>query len=217
LGTGESLFCPDIRTRPGATETLEILFLRSTKMKTLGLFSLFILLCGLSGTAKAFQFSIQDPISVEALEVFANTPFTITFGACQLGEGADGCFYGANGSGATLTSLDAIFPATDALSGSGGPVCDVSNHPLSDFSTTPVCGPISSGTEYELLFTGTPGILAGGFFTIEETGVSPDSFPEGTGVAGGTGRSAPVPEPGSIALLSSGTLMLGTLLRRRRK
>jgi hypothetical protein len=177
-------------------------------MKILGLFSVFILLCGLSGTAKAFQFSIQDPTAVEALEVFAGTPFTITFGACQLDEGADGCFYGANASGELLTSLDATFPATPALS--SGPTCDTTA-PLSDFSAAPVCGLEPSGTAYDMFFTGVPGIKAGAFFTIEETGVPEASFPEGTGVA------SAVPEPGSIALISSGTVILGVLLFRRKQ
>jgi hypothetical protein len=181
-------------------------------MKILGLFSVFILLCGLSGTAKAFQFSIQDPISVEALEVFADTPFTITFGACQLGEAASGCFYGANASGETLTSLDAVFPITTAIS--SGPTCDLSNHPLSEFSAAPVCGtdPTKPGF-FEMLLTGTPGIAPGTFFTIEETGVPEDAFPSGTGDA----SASAVPEPGTIALISSGTVILGVLLLRRKK
>ena len=122
-------------------------------MKNLGFFSLLILLCGLSGTAKAFQFSIQDPPMVDSLEVFAGTPFTITFGACQLFEAADGCFYGVNGTDATLTSLDAIFPITTAIS--SGPTCDLTNHPVSEFSAAPVCGVgPSDSSDFELLLTG---------------------------------------------------------------
>lgn len=186
-------------------------------MKNLGFFSLLILLCGLSGTAKAFQFSIQDPLTVDALEVFAGTPFTISFEACQLGEGADGCFYGANASGATLTSLDAVFPITTAIFTTSGPTCDLTNHPVSEFSAAPICGTDPSDlSDYELLLTGSPGIPIGGFFTIEETGVSADDFPDGTGVAGGLGASA-VPEPGSIALISTGTVILGVLLFRRKR
>ena len=61
-----------------------------------------VLLCGLSGTAKADTFdvqsSIQDPVSQidYACGLTQTSPFAITFGACQLGENAYGCFYGVN-------------------------------------------------------------------------------------------------------------------------
>jgi hypothetical protein len=182
-------------------------------MRNLGLFLIFVLLCGLSGTAKAFQFSIQDPVTVDALEVFAGTPFTITFGACQLGESADGCFYGVNASGKVLTSLDAIFPITASIFTPGGPTCNLSNDPVSEFSEDPICGvDPKNPSDYEFLLTGSPGIPIRGFFTIEETGVTAlDTFPTGTGTA------SAVPEPGSIALISTGTVILGVLLFRRKR
>lgn len=182
-------------------------------MKNLGFFALLFLLCGLSGTAKAFQFSIQDPLTIDALEVFADTPFSITFGACQLGENADGCFYGVNASGEVLTSLDATFPITAAIFTPGGPTCDLSNDPVSEFSEDPICGvDPTDPSDYEFLLTGAPGIPIRGFFTIEETGVTDlDSFPTGSGDA------SAVPEPGSIALISTGTVLLGVLLFRRKR
>jgi hypothetical protein len=181
-------------------------------MKNWGFLSLLILLCGLSGTAKAFQFSIQDPLTIDALEVFAGTPFAITFGACQLGEAADGCFYGVNASGEVLTSLDATFPITTAIFTPSGPTCNLSNDPVSEFSEDPICGvDPSDSSDYEFLLTGTPGIPIRGFFTIEETGVAADAFPTGTGDA------SAVPEPGSIALISTGTVILGVLLFRRKR
>ncbi len=61
-------------------------------MKILSCFSAIILLCGLSGTAMAdpvdFQFRIQDPDPpvLPVTPVYANTPFSVTFGSCLLGR-----------------------------------------------------------------------------------------------------------------------------------
>jgi hypothetical protein len=190
-------------------------------MKIFRCFLALVLLCGLLGTAKAdvldFQFSIFDPpVTLTETLVYVDTPFAITFGACQLGEVANGCFYGLNKSLVTLTTLDITFDNTTGPAGSpdflnGQPADCVTTVTGSRFSEAPICGLSSGGTTYDLFFRGTPGIAPDTVFTITEIGPNPDAFQGGSGIANET------PEPGSIVLMSSGAAFFGLLLQRYRR
>jgi hypothetical protein len=191
-------------------------------MKIFRCFLALVLLCGLMGTAKAdvldFQFSIQDPLPVTLTEtlVFANTPFAVAFGACQLGEAANGCFYGLNKSTVTLTTLDITFintigPADSPDFLNSQPADCVTTVAGSQFSEAPICGLSSDNKTYDLFFRGTPGIAPDTVFTIEEVGPNPDAFQGGSAIANET------PEPGSIVLMSSGAAFFGMLLRKYRR
>ena len=142
-------------------------------MKIFRCFLALVLLCGLMGTAKAdvldFQFSIQDPLPVTLTEtlVFANTPFAVAFGACQLGEAANGCFYGLNKSTVTLTTLDITFINTiehhrAARIFSARPSRPTARQAVhgSQFFRAPshLQGSEPDGKSYDLFFRGTPGI-----------------------------------------------------------
>jgi hypothetical protein len=191
-------------------------------MKSLSYFLLLILLGGSLGTARAdnsdFQFKVQDPVPPSTLTetlVYANTPFTVTMGACQLGETAQGCFYGLNESGQTLTTLDIGFdnsigtPGNDFLNSQ--PADCITDFSSSAFSNA-VCGLDPGNATYDLLFTGSPGITPNEVFTLEEFGPNPDAFQGGNAIA-----MADAPEPGSIVLTFSGVLLFGFLLFRRRE
>lgn len=190
-------------------------------MKIFRCFPALVLLCGLLGTAKAdvldFQFSIQDPpVTLTETLVFVDTPFAVVFGTCLLGEAANGCFYGLNKSKVTLTTLDITFINTIGPPGSpdflnGQPADCVTSVSGSQFSEAPICGLSSDGKSYDLFFRGTPGIAPDTVFTIEEVGPNPDAFQGGSAIAN------EVPEPGSIALMSSGAAFFGMLLRRYRR
>jgi hypothetical protein len=193
-------------------------------MKNVPCFLALILLGGSLGTARAdtadFQFKVQDPTPPPTLTetlVYANTPFTVTMAPCQLGEAAQGCFYGLNESGQTLTTLDIGFDNSigsapnDFLNSQ--PADCVTNFGGSAFSTA-TCGLDPGDKTYDLLFSGTPGITPNEVFTLEELGPNPDAFQGGNAIAIAT---AMTPEPGSIVLTFSGTLLLGFLLLRRRQ
>ena len=189
-------------------------------MKISACFLALVLLCGFVGTAKAdtldFQLSIFDPTSVSELVVHPGVPFAVAFGTCVLGEGASGCFYGLNDSNVTLTTLDLSFINTIGAPDSpdflnSQPASCVTSVPGSQFSAAPICELSPDGKSYDLSFTGTPGIGPHTIFTITETGPNPDAFQGGTAIAN------QVPEPGSIALMSSGVAYLGLLFGKRRQ
>lgn len=187
-----------------------------------------VLICGFTSFAKAdFQQGVLDPPPMNPTPIFGTGPFSITFGACPSGFHFDGCFEGENESGMTFKSLQLTYPNTPTLGGQ--PVSCNTALPGSIF-TNSVCFLSPDGKTYSLDFFGGPGLPSctpnddeedddGGSgsaactFIIVETGVDPGSFPKGTGTFSTT---VPVPEPGTVALLSTGITALGFVRMRRR-
>jgi hypothetical protein len=181
------------------------------------------LVCVSAGVAKAdpidFRTGVLDPPSLPSVTYIDNdsTPFAVTFGACPIDVGADGCFDGYNESNVTFTSLDMSFAnstsssdptdLTDYLNGQT-PTCETSE-PGSLFSSAS-CSLSPDDTTYVLNFAGGTGIAPGTFFIITETGPAPSAF--GTGMA----EVASTPEPNSVLLLSTGMAMVGLVVLRRR-
>ena len=184
------------------------------------------LVCGLTSlVAKA------DPVDFKAdvidgpltgYHITSLAPFPVVFETCPITITGQGCFLGINDTGVPITTLNLIFPNTSSL-GSQPVTCDTSVSG-SIFSSAN-CSLSNNGTLYTLDFSGgsIPPCKVGdgdndwddhedcGSFYIVETGVDPNVFPAGTGIPNA------VPEPGSIALLSTGIAAMGTLVSRRRR
>ena len=197
---------------------------------------------GMTGFARAaaidVNLNVLDPLSGGVVET-TNT-FAISFISCTsptfAGDGMpagltsnEGCFLGVNATslvkgdpddffggqyhpdsddskyGTTWTSLVMTFTNNGSLGGFAG--CGSLEPGLAIFGSE-TCA--VSGSVYTLGFSGGA-IAPGESFLIVEDGVAPDSFPAGTVVAN------PTPEPNSLVLLSSGTLMFGTLLFAQRR
>jgi hypothetical protein len=191
-----------------------------------------VLVCGLASFAHAnsvdYEQGVLDPPPMHPTPIFGTGPFNITFGACPSGFNFDGCFEGENVSGQTFKSLELIYPNTPALGGQ--PVSCNTSLPDSIF-TSANCSLTPDGKSYVLDFFGGPGLPScrrgddedddddgdrgstNCIFIIFENGVDPSSFPEGTGVFSTT---VPVPEPGTMMLLSTGISMLGLVGFKRR-
>ncbi len=181
-------------------------------MKILRTASFVLLLCGISGIAKAdpvdFRMNVLDP----AFSTYNVTsePFPVTFSPCvagQLPPGAilqpgEGCFSGRNLTGVNWTSLTLIFGNSGSAFGQV-PNCtpDTANNP----SSTQLFGASScSLTNNFFVLNFSNGLLKDHErFVIVETGADPDTFPAGT-LSYNT-----VPEPGSMLLLSTGSLLAG--------
>ena len=204
-------------------------------MKVLRYLLAVVLVCGFTAFAHAnsvdYEQGVLDPPPMHPTPIFGTGPFSITFGACPSGFNFDGCFEGENLSGTTFKSLELTYPNTPALGGQ--PVSCNTTLPGSIF-TSASCSLSSDGKTYVLDFFGGPGLpscrngdgddngdddhqendgSASCTFIIVENGVDPSSFPTGTGVFSTT---VPVPEPGTMMLLSTGISMLGLAGFRRR-
>lgn len=202
-----------------------------------------ISLClGMTGFARAaavdFNMNVLDPLSGGVVET--TNSFAISFISCTsaslAGHGlpagltsGEGCFLGVNATslangdpddffggqyhpdsddatfGTTWTSLVLTFTNNGNLGAFSG--CGTLNPGDAIFSSE-TCTVV--GSVYTLSFSGGS-IAPGESFLIAENGVVPASFPAGTAVANAT------PEPNSLVLLSSGTLMMGVLLFTERR
>jgi hypothetical protein len=116
-----------------------------------------------------------------------------------------GCFFGSNLTGGPITSFTLDFAAITGVTS-----CDTnipeSVSPAPAFSVTN-CAPIDGGLGgYALTFSGGS-IAPGNGFVILEEGVAPADF-VGTAVAD-------TPEPDSLLLLSTGTMMMGLYMAGR--
>ena len=202
-----------------------------------------VVLClGTTGLARAaavdFNMNVLDPLSGGVVET--TNSFPISFISCTsssfAGDGlpvgltsSEGCFLGVNATslakgdpddffggqyhpdsddstfGTTWTSLVLTFTNNGNLGAFSG--CGTLNPGDAIFGSE-TC--TVAGSVYTLGFSGGS-IAPGESFLIVENGVAPASFPAGTAVAN------PTPEPNSLVLLSSGTLMFGMLLYAERR
>ncbi len=186
------------------------------------------LICGFTSFSKAdtadFQQGVLDPPPLHPTQIFGTGPFSIKFGACPTGFNFDGCFEGENESGLTFKSLQLTYPNTPSL---GGQPVSCNTTLTGSIFTNSICFLSSDDKTYSLDFFGGPGLPScqrgdgddddddngGCVFIIVESGVPAGSFPTGTGTFSTT---APVPEPGTVALLSTGMTALGLVRMRRR-
>jgi len=176
------------------------------------------LLCGAAGIARAdavdFRMNVLDPNHGLAI---TSQNFVVTFVTCTdgvpAGVSAGGCFYGRNmdPSKTTWTSLNLTFPKIGAIQNQPAGCAPIGGGV--DIFTNASCG--SNGSQFNLVYFGGPGIKYEEYFLIIEYDPTnpnnPNAFPSGT-----LGFNQ-VPEPSSIALLSTGTLMVGLFLLKRRK
>ena len=178
-----------------------------------------LLVCALSGMAKADSIDyhmviVDPPAGFVTTPITSLTPATpIGFSACVPGQipgvtdTYQGCASFENSTSSAITSIEMVFPDTPALD-SQTPNCSpdpsTSVNDFSSFSCTLTDG------NYILDFT-DGSIPVGGLFTVAEDGVDPSLFPDGTLAVG------EAPEPSSIWLLSTGTLLLGAFFYSRRR
>jgi len=175
-----------------------------------------VLVCGFCGAAKAdpldFNARIQDPPTSFPTYDITTSTFDVIFGASCPSDASDatGCFSGDNETGATITSIELIFPDTIGLDGQ--PVGCTTSEPLTLFATA-TCSLSPDNSTYTLDFSGGVGIAPGVLFTIAETGADPDAFGDGDYA---TATLSSVPEPGSVVLLGTGAAFVGVFLVGRR-
>jgi hypothetical protein len=183
------------------------------------LFAIF-LICGLSGTAKATRLDLMDPhvgdYTIHGL--YDLSGLSVTFldcvepGQLPVNNIFDGCYSFQNDTGLTITGIDltisGLLPGALDCSLSG--LLNALNNPLDIFPIgSTICSATASG--YTLSYDDGV-ILPGEIITIGEQGVDPTKFPTVNFTA-----TAATPEPGSLLLLSTGTVALGSFLNKRRR
>jgi hypothetical protein len=190
-----------------------------SEMKYLRCLFALMLVCALSGMAKAdpvdFHMVVVDPPGFDVTDL-TTTSATVGFSACdpgQLPTGITGTYVGCdtfeNLTGATITSLQLVFPDVGALVGQAAN-CTPDGTSTLNFFANASCSLVNG--EFILNYYGGSGIPVGfpnGVFTIAESGVDPSDFPDGTLTV--------TPEPSSIWLLSTGALLLGAFFYSRRR
>jgi hypothetical protein len=198
------------------------LFQEREKMKSFRYLLTLALCLGMTGFARAaaidVNLNVLDPTYEPGLTSILNTgSFAVTFHPCSyygssVPSSLNGylCFEGINESSPSVSwvSLDLTF--TNPSLGSCGIFSSIPAGTTSIFSVPPsTCTQV--GSTYDLAFSGGS-IDPGDVFLIAELGdTNPADF------AGAIGTVSATPEPGSFVLLSSGTLIFGTLLFAERR
>jgi hypothetical protein len=182
-------------------------------MKLLRCLFVMMLVCALSRVARADDFKLGVQDSPDTHNVYTGSPLTVSFSSCGYRDpNTDGCVTIKNGTDATLTSLTIDILANQATINDHGGGCATEAPGISCSYT--LINLIDDGSEYQFIFTGLD-IPAdsvcntGDTFTIEEEGVKYWKFPDAT-------VSSVTPEPASFWLLSTGVLLFGGFLYRRR-
>ena len=171
--------------------------------------------CGVAAAANAdpidFHANILDPAFFRTN--VPSQPFVVTFGNCNgplpsgVSPAPTGCFFGRNTSGVTWTGLQLLFPVSGAIANQ---TANCAPQPSGNIFTSFNCGFINNNSQFLLSFAG--GLIPNNSeFVITESGVAdPTLFPNGT-------LDFSVPEPTSILLLSTGSLLMGLLVVKQRK
>jgi hypothetical protein len=186
------------------------------------------LFCGVTSHARADNFHAQvlDPSCNSTTKptecgigfTDIGVPFAVSLSAAQCGSSAItppitglptdgtffGCFLGTNDTGAAITSITLDFNNIPGVTGCDTVLEGITPGPA--FSDTS-CKVDSLGG-YDLSFSGGPGVADGHVFVILEEGVDPGDF-------SGSATVAETPEPDSLLLLSTGTMMMGLYLAGR--
>ena len=173
-----------------------------------------------AGHANGFHATVLDPVCNPANtqcilhSTDVGVPFSVSLDVATC-TGADvvltpvpeqyGCFFGSNLTGSALTSFTLDFAAITGVTSCDTDVTGVSPAPAFSVSA---CVPDGDGG-YFLTFSGGS-IVPGNGFVILEEGVDPSLF-KGLAVAD------PVPEPDSLLLLSTGTMMTGLYFASRQR
>ncbi len=181
-------------------------------MKCLRFLFAVMLVFALSQVARAddFKLGVQDaPVTYQY--TYTGVPLTnVAFHTCGVNEG---CVTILNDSGKTLTSLVIDVPVTSYTSVADGANCLTGAG--SGFANC-TASLIDNNTLYQFDITGLD-VPAAGYctsgdtFEIEETGVSARNFPKIE-----VGPMSPTPEPASFWLLTTGVLLFGGFIYRRR-
>jgi hypothetical protein len=181
-------------------------------MKLLRYLPLIAMVCALSSVAKAddFKLGVQDagPTYID----YTGGVLNVMFGSCG-NNSMDGCVTIENGTGHALTSLQVDFPIA-GLTTTGN--CLTGN---SEFLKN--CSWTTVGDDYQFVFSGGSGIPAGRgdgdydkddpYFTLIETGECYTDFGPIS-----IGPVSPTPEPASLLLLATGSLLCAGFIYRRR-
>lgn len=213
-------------------------------MKTFRLLLAALVLCSLTGAAHAYRINVLDPVTIDTItpSVLAGG-INVSFSACdavQLHEapGTDtsgyGCYSAYNETGSNITSLELIFDKTGVFT--SGFACGQDN--IGNLSFTNVT--CSEGrSQIALFFSGGAGIPQPtaannyAYFTIYVSdlpagttdnlrpgdplpSIPPAAVSTPTSIIIPAGAS-PTPEPGSIALLSTGLASVGAAAYRKRR
>jgi hypothetical protein len=182
-------------------------------MKFLRIFFVLAAFCGMSLSAFGddFKMNVLDPTGSFPVDTITTTSFTASFISCAAfplpsGITADGCFAGANASPVDWTSLGLSITGNASTAGQ---TADCSLAPSSNFFAESSCSTTVDGNFLLTYYDGTIPTNDGtaSIFFITETGVSPPGdFPTVNAVAN---VPIPTPEPGSILLMLTGTILLG--------
>jgi len=179
-------------------------------MKLLRYLPLIALVCALSSVAKAddFKLGVQDagPTNI----IYTGGTLDVTFSSCgPHTPSTDGCVTILNDSGKTITSLVIDVPENSFTEAGGGGNC------LTGPGFSSCTPPVITDGDYQFVFTGLD-IPDGGFcnnddtFELEEQGVDPKNFPKTTV------STSVTPEPASLLLLATGSLLCAGFIYRRR-
>ncbi|HEY5330108.1 MAG TPA: PEP-CTERM sorting domain-containing protein [Acidobacteriaceae bacterium] len=185
----------------------------------LSLLALAVFFLGFTNSAKAYKITVLDP-GGDPTYIYSE-PFDVTFQPCiaddfptgTLPSGpAEDCFHGINRTGNVLTSLELTFNTNGtAIAGVSCPTVD------SALSADSLFGSLQCQSELnELVLYFSVGTIAKGEeFTVVENGISPADFPSQASIA--SPKVDPIPEPSSIALLSTGLASIGAAAWRKRR
>jgi hypothetical protein len=186
-------------------------------LRILFLFGLALFCGSVASHASTFHGQILDPNCTSTSNCFLipsdiGVPFPISFDPTTCTNAGVtfspappaeyGCFFGANTTGETLTSFEVDVAASE-ITGCDTDITDVTKPPVAFGESA--CNPDGSGGFF-LTFSGG-GIVAGSGFVIIEEGITPGDIK--------ASATANTPEPDSLLLLSTGTLMMGLYLAGR--
>jgi len=179
-----------------------------------------------------FRFQVLDPPSFTGTIITSPTLGDVTFSNCPAGfltsipSGGDGCFFGLNATGQTITAVNLFFENTSDSPGitgldsqpagcETGTPDDINGSFTEAFGIAPTCS-IQQDGNYELTYTMGPGVPPGNTLILVELDADPNAFVTPSNDTDTVTLAAATPEPDSIALLSTGVLCIGLVVAKRR-